>query len=96
MRSVNPERLKVPDRRFAEHIIADFRYHHDLGAAQARRHRLVGTLAAKPNVETPAKQRLAGAWEYIGKGRQVRVQAADNGDVGRAGHLSRPRPDIPG
>ena len=62
--------------------------HGDIGAAQSRRDRLVGALAAPAEVEVFAEDRLPGLREAIGKGRQIDVRAADDGNLRSGGHRS--------
>ena len=57
---VDPERREVGHRHVAEHVVAERVDHRDLGAQQAGHHRLVGALAAEPELEVTTLDRLAG------------------------------------
>ena len=62
-------------------VIAHARHHRHVGAAAARRDRLVRALAAEPDIETAAEDGLARLRQSIRERRQVDVAAPDDGDA---------------
>ena len=91
LRGLDALRLEVADRRRAEEIVADAGDHRHLGAAEPRRHRLVGALAAPAEVEALAEDGLARLGEAVGEGGQVDVGAADHCNPGSFGHVPSQR-----
>ena len=76
-------RLEVLNRRRPEQVRADARDHVHLGAAEPRRHRLIGALSAPAEIEVRAEDRLSGVRKPIAERDQIDVGAADDGDARR-------------
>ena len=77
LRRVDALRLEVRDRRRPEQVVADARDHRHLGAAQPRRHRLVGALAAPAEVEAARRRssrRPSGTGRRTSSGRRSRCR----------------------
>src|SRR5262249_51667993 len=85
---VDGKRSKILLCGFAEKVVADVGNHHHFGATQPRRHRLVGTLAAEPQIEFLAKDRFAGTWKPLAERSQIHIGAANHSNFGRLAHPS--------
>jgi len=69
--------VKPVDQLASERVVADRADHHYLRAEPARRHRLVGALAARAGDETFAAQRLARRRKATGLGDQIHIDTAN-------------------
>jgi hypothetical protein len=78
VRRIDALRFKILDRRGSEKVLADARDHRHVGAAESRRHGLVGSLATPAEIEMIPEDRLSRFRKPVGECRQVHVRAADH------------------
>src|SRR5579864_4496857 len=86
MRRIDPQRLKILDRRRPEQIASHSRDHKNFGAAQSCRDRLVRAFAAKPKIKFLSEDGLARLGKVVGKSREVDVRASDHNNAGTLRH----------
>src|SRR5271166_2922173 len=78
--------LEIAQNPVAEHVVADLRHHHDLGAELGRRDRLVCALAAVAHLEPRRGDRLAPDRHALDIGDEVDVARSDDADARTFGH----------
>ncbi len=88
VRRADAHRLEVLQHALAQHVVADFRHHDDLGAELRRRNRLVGALAAVAHLEARRGDRLAPDRHALDIGHEIDVARADDADQRALCHLS--------
>ena len=81
MAGIDAEGLEILDGRFAEHVVADSRYHRDFRATEPRGYGLVGALAAEAQRKIPAENCFAGSGKLVGECGEVDIRAADDDDA---------------
>jgi hypothetical protein len=69
------------DGHVPEDVVAKRIHHRDLGAEESGHDRLVGALAAEPELEVVALDGLPGVGHAGGVGDEVDHRAADDGDA---------------
>src|SRR5579859_6146974 len=84
---VDALRLKIPDGCRAEEVAADLCDHGDGRSEEHTSEGLVGTLAAKAEVEFFAEDGFAGAGKYVIERGEVHVGAAYHGNEGLLRHV---------